>query len=141
MNPAGRPLRIMVVEPDRAILEMLQLRLGVAGHEVVSARTAAASFAALMRGRPDVLFLELSLPDADGMAVLEALNGGEASETTPTIVTGARFNKRQVGRAIELGAEHCLLKPFGAADALDRLDQLLRRGAPEREPAASVVYV
>ena len=134
-------MRILVVEPDRAILEMLQLRLGVAGHEVASARTAAAAFATLMRGRPDVLFLELSLPDADGLEVLEALNGGAASATTPTIVTGARFNKRQVSRAIELGAEHCLLKPFGAADALDRLDQLLRRRAPHTPTEASVVYL
>jgi DNA-binding response OmpR family regulator len=136
MQFEGRPSRIVVVESDRTVLQLLQLRLEVAGYHVITARNGAAAMEILRNMRPDAVVVELNLPDVHGFEILRALNGQPDRVPTPALVTARNPSADDIRRAISLGARDCMAKPFSGADVLDRVARVLKRGpaAPLRQP-------
>ncbi|HEX7760291.1 MAG TPA: response regulator [Caulobacteraceae bacterium] len=130
MNFDTRGLKIMVVENDRTILELIQLRLEVAGYHSVMARTGRSAIEALDNFRPAALVVELNLPDMSGLQVLAALNRGADQCAVPTLVMARQLAKEDVQRAVGLGARDCMAKPFSGADILTRVARLLGKAPP-----------
>lgn len=125
--------RVLVVEDDAGIRSALIHALNDRGHAVDSAPNALSGLQSAVSGDPDVVILDLGLPDLDGVELLRMLR---AVSTTPVIVATARDDDEQVVRALDLGADDYMIKPF-SADTLDaRIRAVLRRSAvnePETE--------
>ncbi len=118
--------RVLVVEDDPGIRSALIHALTDRGHAVDSAPNAMTGLQAAISGEPDVVILDLGLPDLDGVELLRMLR---AVSPTPVIVATARDDDEQVVRALDCGADDYMIKPF-SADTLDaRIRAVLRRAA------------
>jgi two-component system OmpR family response regulator len=133
--------RILVVEDDPIILDLITTRLGLAGYDTYFARDGHEGLARLHELRPSALVLDLNMPRLDGFGLLRKmpLEGLH----TPTMVLTARNQPDDVRQAIALGARDFLAKPFKDEQLLQRVSRLLRRAparvappppAPEPEP-------
>lgn len=140
MNYTGLGHEVMVAENDRAVLEMLQIRLMVAGYHTSMARTGAAALTSLRSIRPAALIIDLNLPEMSGFEVLEALGSRCGKLPFPTLVMARRPSADDIQRAIRLGARDILVKPFSGADVLDRVARLLRPPAPPRPAAEGALH-
>ena len=117
---------ILVVEDDPGIRTALSRGLRDRGHAVTAAETGMAALELVVKADPDVVLLDLGLPDVDGLQVLAMLRGLGA---TPVIVITAQDDDAMVVKALDAGADDYVVKPFGL-DQLDaRMRAVLRRGA------------
>ena len=128
MNPevtdATDQTRVLVVEDDRGIAESLVRGLRHAGYAVEDVRTGRAALAA---PSPDVVLLDLGLPDIDGVEVCRRLR---ARSTAAIIAVTARGEEADRVVALDEGADDYLVKPFGLAELLARIRAVLRRRRP-----------
>jgi two-component system, OmpR family, KDP operon response regulator KdpE len=108
-------------------LRALRINLTARGYEVTPAPDGAAALAAAARHPPDLIVLDLGLPDLDGVEVVEGLRGWS---TVPVIVLSARDQEQSKVRALDAGADDYVTKPFGMDELLARVRAALRRGAP-----------
>jgi two-component system KDP operon response regulator KdpE len=126
--------RVLIVDDEPNIIGTLAPLLRRQGYEVASAMTGRASLDAVERGKPDVIVLDLGLPDMDGVDVCAAVR---RSSTVPIIVLSARGAEGDKVRALDAGADDYVTKPFGAEELLARVRVALRRtdtGASSGEP-------
>lgn len=122
--------RILVIDDEASIRRLLQVILEGAGHDIVSAEDASHGLHALAVEKPDLLILDLGLPDLDG---LEALRRLREWSQIPVLVLSARANSTDKVEALDLGADDYLTKPFDAPELLSRIRALLRRIAPPED--------
>jgi two-component system KDP operon response regulator KdpE len=115
--------RILVVDDEPQILRFLRASLGASGFEVIEAQTGAEALKRVATDGPDIVVLDLGLPDMDGKAVIKALR--EWSEI-PIIVLSARAREAEKIEALDLGADDYVNKPFGIGELLARLRAALR---------------
>ncbi len=123
-------MRLLVVEDDRKLSELLQRGLGEEGHAATCVRDGASGLARLRAEAFDACILDVGLPDLDGFTVLERARG--AGVTTPILMLTARDAVPDRVRGLELGADDYLLKPFAFAELSARLAAIARRGSPAR---------
>jgi two-component system, OmpR family, KDP operon response regulator KdpE len=118
------PIRILVVDDEPNILGAMEPLLRSHGYEVSTAMTGRAAIAAASRDAPDLIVLDLGLPDMDGVDVCRTVreDGG-----APIIVLSARGAEQDKVRALDAGAEDYVTKPFGAEELLARIRVVLRR--------------
>jgi two-component system KDP operon response regulator KdpE len=128
---------ILVVDDEPQIRRFLRLGLETHGYAVVEASTAEAALRAAVTRRPDLVVLDVGLPDREGFDVLAALR--EWSQV-PVLVLSVRAREDEKVRAFELGADDYVVKPFGMAELLARIGAALRRAASDR-PAQPVFHV
>jgi two-component system KDP operon response regulator KdpE len=122
---AGKLPKILIVDDEPQILRFLRASLPPHGYECVEASTGGEAIKAFSTEWPDALILDLGLPDRDGFAVIEAIR---ASALTPIIVLSARSDVEGKVKALELGADDYVTKPFDMAELLARLKAALRHG-------------
>jgi DNA-binding response OmpR family regulator len=119
--------QLLLVEDDAAIRSALVRALSERGHGVTTAVTGMAGLHEAVENRPDVVVLDLGLPDIDGCTLLTMLRSVSA---VPVIVATARDDEAEIVRALDAGADDYVVKPF-AADHLDaRIRAVLRRVSP-----------
>jgi two-component system KDP operon response regulator KdpE len=117
---------VLVVDDDQQILRALRINLTAHGYQVLLAPDGGAALRAAADGHPDVVVLDLGLPDMDGVEVIEGLRGWT---TVPIIVLSARVGSAHTVRALDAGADDYVTKPFGMAELLARLRAAVRRAA------------
>lgn len=127
---------VLVVEDDSAIRAALVRSLTGAGHAVTSQTSGMAGLSAAVDGRPDVVVLDLGLPDVDGLVVLSMLR---AVSMVPVVVATARDDEKEIIRALDAGADDYLVKPFGAGELLARVRAQLRRQSLTSSSADTVL--
>ena len=127
MNLDTRGQRVLIFENDRAVLEMLQIRFDVAGYHIMCARNGMAAIEMLGVMRPDVVIMEMALPEADGFRILEVLRQRYGKPPFPILIMGRALGVEDIRRAMALGARDCLAKPFSGADVLTRVSRLLQK--------------
>jgi len=116
--------RILVVEDDRNIVDLIQANLAVRGYDVVTCSDAAKAVWTFETETPDLVLLDLNLPNGDGFELCQQLR-----ERSPVgiIVVSARRGEHDKVRALNLGADDYLTKPFGVEELLARIGATLRR--------------
>jgi len=126
---------VLIIEDDGTIRTALVRALSTRSHSTMTAATALEGLRSLVDHRPDVVLLDLGLPDLDGAALLAMIR---AVSDVPVMVVSARDDGASIVSALDAGADDYLVKPF-AADQLDaRIRAVLRRSDPGR-PAGPVV--
>ncbi|MGG5257430.1 response regulator transcription factor [Phycicoccus avicenniae] len=115
---------VLVIEDDPAIRSSLVRSLTDRGHAVSSARTGMDGLRLAVDDAPDLVLLDLGLPDVDGHSVLTMLR---AVRDVPVIVVTARDDDPSVVRALDAGADDYVVKPFGTAQLEARMRAVLRR--------------
>ena len=132
MNKPGAS--ILVVDDEREILRALQRSLSAHGYRVVTATSGESALALLAQHRPDLMVLDLLLP---GMSGLEVCRQVRATSSLPIIVLSVRDTEQDKVRALDLGADDYVAKPFHMNEVLARIRVALRRlahTAPGTEP-------
>ncbi|MBN9101440.1 MAG: response regulator [Pseudonocardia sp.] len=117
---------MLVVDDDPQILRALRINLTAHGYHVLLAPDGGSALRAAAGGHPDVVVLDLGLPDMDGTEVIEGLRGWTS---VPIIVLSARTGSADTVRALDVGADDYITKPFGMAELLARLRAAVRRAA------------
>ncbi len=118
--------RILIVEDDQATRSALSAALGAHDFSVTEADSVASARRAWDQSRPDVIILDLGLPDRDGLSFLRAVR---REATTPVLVLSAREQERDKVMALEQGADDYVTKPVGMPELRARIGALLRRAA------------
>lgn len=127
-------LKVLVVEDDREIRGLLLSVLTVEGFEVRSAVSLSEAQALLLHDRPDLVILDLGLPDGDGSALLQSVRGTRAA---PVVVVSARHDEAQKIALLDAGADDYLVKPFSVGELLARMRVALRHRGTLLTPATT----
>jgi two-component system, OmpR family, KDP operon response regulator KdpE len=128
--------RVLVIDDEPQILRALRINLSVRGYEVFTAATGTEALHVAAEHRPDVVVLDLGLPDMSGIDVLGGLRGWL---TAPVIVLSARTDSWDKVEALDAGADDYVTKPFGMDEFLARLRAAVRRGAAASETDEPVI--
>lgn len=133
----GPPAHILIVEDDTALREILAGALGAAGYATsLAAHGITASQMLRSAGRIDIVLLDIGLPFIDGWQILEQMDN---HQRPAVIVISARGEETDKVRALDLGADDYLAKPFGADELLARVRAVLRRVRPPENTGGIVV--
>ncbi|GAA3055505.1 response regulator [Actinokineospora globicatena] len=127
---------VLVVDDEPQIVRALRINLTARGYDVRTAHDGAAALKAAAESKPDVVVLDLGLPDIDGAEVIEGLRGWT---TVPIIVLSARGDSTDKVKALDAGADDYVTKPFGMDELLARLRAAVRRGTATPATEEAVV--
>ena len=127
--------RILVVEDTPAFAEALERTLTLEGHEVLLASRAQEALARVAHEAPDLVVLDLGLPDRDGYHVLREMRG--RGNECPVLILSARSLESDKVEGFRLGADDYVTKPFGALELLARISALLRRASRSAAPPSA----
>jgi two-component system KDP operon response regulator KdpE len=125
-------IRVLAVDDEMAIRRFLRTSLGAEGFEVFEAASGEEALAQVAKVRPEVVLLDLGLPDMDGVEVTRRLREWSA---VPIIIISVRDREADKIRALDEGADDYLTKPFGLGELLARIRAALRRTHPGEEQA------
>jgi two-component system, OmpR family, KDP operon response regulator KdpE len=129
-------LRVLIVDDERAIRRFLRASLGAHGYTVFEASNGQEALSAVIQDRPDLIILDLGLPDMDGIEVTRTLREWTR---TPIIVLSVREEEATKVAALDVGADDYLTKPFGIAELMARLRVAVRHSTqPANEPIFEV---
>ncbi|GAB3894758.1 two-component system response regulator KdpE [Kibdelosporangium lantanae] len=120
---------VLVVDDDVQIARALRINLTARGYHVVTASDGAGALRAASDAKPDVIVLDLGLPDMDGTEVITTIRGWSV---TPVIVLSARTDSSAKIRALDAGADDYVTKPFGMDELMARLRAAIRRATAAR---------
>jgi len=125
---------VLVVDDDAPVRRMLERTLGAEGYAVLAAPDGGAALAAVERGVPDLLVLDVAMPGLDGLAVARRLRGKRLA--VPILLLTARDAVADRVAGLDAGADDYLVKPFAPEELLARVRALLRRNRPVAETLA-----
>jgi two-component system KDP operon response regulator KdpE len=117
--------RLLIVDDEPQIRRLLRNSLPPHGYDCIEAADAATAMTAMTKMNPDIILLDLGLPDGDGFAVIES---ARKATLTPIVVLSARGDVEGKVKALELGADDYVTKPFDMTELLARLKAALRHG-------------
>jgi two-component system KDP operon response regulator KdpE len=128
--------RVLIVDDEPQILRFLKPSLAAAGYDVITAVDGAAALRAAATRAPDIVLLDLGLPDMDGKDVIAALR---AWSKVPIVVLSARDREAEKIAALDLGADDYVNKPFGIGELMARLRAALRHASQSAGEVSKIV--
>lgn len=137
--PDGRPVRVLVVDDEAMLAGMMSLALRYEGWEVSTAADGAGAVVAAQRMRPDVVVLDVMLPDMSGMEVLPRLR--RLYPDLPVLMLTARDAVEDRIAGLSAGADDYVVKPFSIEEVVLRLRSLLRRAGMATTPGGKQIVV
>lgn len=120
--------RVLLVEDEEDIAFILRFLLERNGFQVDHAPDGREAMARLDRDPPDIVILDIMLPYHDGLEIVEALRNRPSWQAVPVLMLTAKAREADIVRALELGADDYVTKPFQPEEVLARIRRLLRRG-------------
>jgi DNA-binding response OmpR family regulator len=125
-------MKVMVVEDDLALSDVVSFTLRRAGYEVVTAHDGLAAVEMFEQAAPDLLLLDLNLPRLDGLGVCRQVR---AVSNVPIIILSVRAGDEAVVRGLEMGADDYMVKPFSPTQLVARIRAVMRRAGVQALPA------
>ncbi len=136
---------ILLVEDNRVTAEMLKVRLGRAGHEVLHVANGLEALETLRAARPDLMLIETMVPELDGLQLLKQVKRDAVLSSIPALVVSARTQEEDILAALAAGADDYLTKPISLRELVARVEHALAQGPqPLRiavQPEAGTVVV
>jgi two-component system phosphate regulon response regulator PhoB len=129
--------RIVVIEDEDEIRDILAYNLERAGYAVSCAADGRAGLDLVRSAQPELVLLDLMLPEVDGLDVCRALRADDATATLPVIMLTARGDESDVVLGLGVGADDYVTKPFSPREVVARVEAMLRRSARTAAPAAA----
>lgn len=124
-------MKVFLVEDDSEIREMETYALTGAGYSVMAFGEPVAFFKSLSMQKPDLIILDIMLPNEDGLSILSKIRKNPATKSIPVIFVTARTTELDKVKGLDSGADDYLVKPFGIMEFLSRVKALLRRTATQ----------
>ncbi|MCV7352039.1 response regulator transcription factor [Mycobacterium parmense] len=138
-RPDGSPIRVLLVDDEPALTNLVKMALHYEGWVVDIAHNGREAMAKFEKIGPDVLVLDIMLPDVDGLQILERVRESEAY--TPTLFLTARDSVMDRVTGLTAGADDYMTKPFSLEELVARLRGLLRRSGQQAPPSADALKV
>jgi two-component system KDP operon response regulator KdpE len=129
---------VLVVEDEEQMRKFVRISLAANGYRVIEAKTGSEGLAQAVAHTPELVLLDLGLPDMDGIQVVRKLREWN---TEPIIIISARGQEESKVEALDTGADDYLTKPFGAAELLARIRVALRHAARARDVPSTIVAI
>jgi two-component system phosphate regulon response regulator PhoB len=133
--------KILVVEDDEDILELIEYNLSQEGYRVVSITSGEEALVAERREQPDMVVLDLMLPGMDGLEVCRRLRSDPAARQVPIIMVTAKGEESDIVAGLELGADDYVVKPFSPKVLVARIRTVLRRYREESAPEGDATVI
>ena len=130
--------RVLIVEDEEGLLDGLAHNFRYEGYEVLTARNGQEGLRTALKQKPDVVLLDIMLPEKDGFTVLKELR--QRHRDMPVLVLTARNFEADVLKGFDLGADDYLTKPFGVKELLARVKRLVSRGPSTAAPPGPTTY-
>lgn len=131
-------MKILVIDDDPAMTELLKLLLHPAASDVITANSGVEGVAAAKKYQPEVIILDLMMPEMDGWQVCQAVRG---FSRVPILILSALDNPGMVARALDAGADDYLIKPVPSGVLIAHINNLVRRTKAESEVEISQAEV
>jgi two-component system phosphate regulon response regulator PhoB len=132
--------RILIVEDEKDLQEVLAYNLRQAGHVPIVASDAREGLAALAAGPPDLVLLDLMLPDMPGTDVCRTIKSDPATRDIPVVMVTAKGEEIDRVVGFELGADDYVVKPYSVRELVLRLQAILRRRSAPADPAGPTAF-
>ena len=126
---------VYCVEDDASIRELVLYALSAGGFDAHGFEDGASMREAMQRQTPDLLLLDIMLPDEDGLTILSGLRAGARTRKLPVILLTAKGSEYDKVKGLDAGADDYVTKPFGVMELLSRVRAVLRRAGVEERPA------
>jgi two-component system, OmpR family, KDP operon response regulator KdpE len=123
--------KVLIVEDEPETVKYVSANLRARGYEVVAARDGRSALRMFNESTPDLLILDISLPDMDGFQICQIVR---RESNVPIVVLSARWQEQEIVRALDMGADDYLTKPFGVDELLARVRLALRHGPSQTAP-------
>ena len=133
---AGGPIAVLIIEDEPAIRRFLRVSLAESGYRVIEAGSGQEAMRRLRLDKPDIIILDLGLPDVDGLDIIREVR---QTSPVPIVVLSSRADERGKVEALDLGADDYVTKPFGIDELMARLRTSLRHRLHEQGAPASFV--
>lgn len=124
---------VYIVEDDENIAELIRASISTIGHEARIMECASLLFDALTHQKPDLILLDIMLPEVSGLEIIKRLKEHVQTNTIPVIFLTAKGNEVDKVMGLELGAEDYITKPFGVLELLARIKTALRRNTTAKQ--------
>jgi two-component system KDP operon response regulator KdpE len=131
-------MRVLVVDDEARMIDFIRMNLQLEGFQVFEARNGLQALDAVRKHIPDLIILDIMMPQLDGFEALRLLR---EFSTTPVIMLTAKGEEDDKVRGLELGADDYVTKPFGARELMSRVKAVLRRTQTITEPEQSVLKI
>lgn len=126
---SGAPLRVAVVDDDPEMAEAVKMMLKLKGVDVLEADSGVTGYLLIKRELPDVVLLDVMMPDIDGYEVCRKLKLNPSTKDIPIIFVTAKTGQDHMDRGLSLGAQGYITKPFGPGDLIDKITKVTSGGA------------
>lgn len=124
-----RKRTILIVDDEEDVLDLLQLVFETSGFAVRRAATGKSAVSLAWEEPPDVVLLDVMMPEMDGWQVLRTLKGDERTRNVPVVMLSARAERRDKMIGLQEGAEGYIAKPFSPAEVVREVQSFLERGS------------
>lgn len=116
--------RVLAVDDDPTILRLLQVNLEMEGHDVLTAENGQSALAVIRAERPEVVLLDVMMPEMDGFQVCEAVRADPDIAGTPIVFVSARAQQSDLDRGYASGADGYITKPFDPLELIETIERL-----------------
>ena len=128
--PMQRAMRILVVDDDPEVIQILEVNLKHASFEVIPARNGEEALFKAITGNPDLILLDLVLPDLDGFDICRRLKKSPQTSHIPLIIISAMIDSEEKTAAINAWADYCIAKPFSPTEVVALARACLEQPTP-----------
>jgi DNA-binding response OmpR family regulator len=119
--------RILVVEDEESLLKLESILLSSKGYDVTGVMDGKAALAQVAANPPDLVVLDIMLPELDGFEVCRQIKENPATKGIPVIMLTAKKNSQDYARGMEVGADAYITKPFKSAKVMETIETLLKK--------------
>ena len=131
--------KVFCVEDDANIRELLEYTLGVSGFLATGFGNATDFMNCIKTDKPDIILLDIMLPDTDGMEILEMLRNNSETQNIPVIMLTAKSGRLDKIKGLDWGADDYITKPFDVLELVSRINAVLRRTASDNDIEKSFI--
>ena len=125
--------RLLIIEDDLSMLDLLRVHLSAVGHVVRTAADAADGIRAILAEPPELILSDIAMPYLDGMELLHALRSDPLTRRIPVVFLTGRTDDDTLVKARQLGADDFLTKPIQVEDLLSSIDRVLKKSRPNAD--------